>query len=303
MAQLVDLINRSQFFDSHALESQHTDSGKMAGKMTENNTDTPAASSKIKKKKENPDFFSYENIKSLLILVLAIFAIRSTIASPYHVPTASMEPTIKVGDRLLAYKLAYKLKLPFHDFIEPIAKSIGVNFDGTLIQWAKPKKGDIIVFKFPLNPDTDYVKRVVGVAGDRLQIIDDILHVNGEPQSRTDHNDDRTVLDDIQDNKSHKLLYRENLAGLDHWVMQNIPSARHFTGANWPRSGEEYVVPDDSVFCIGDNRDNSKDSREWEQVPLENVRGKALFVIWSVYTPETSSYPDFRLYRFGHWLY
>jgi signal peptidase I len=272
--------------------------------MAKKNDTTPTSAMKKITEDEVPGFFSPENLKSLFILVLAIFAIRSTIASPYHVPTASMEPTIKVGDRLLAYKLAYKLKLPFHDYIESGMKAVGIDFTGTLIEWGTPKRGDIIVFKYPKDPDTDYVKRVVGIAGDELQIVKDILYINGKPQERVDHNDDRAVLNDIDDHKEIKLLYRENLAGLSHWVMQNIPSARHFTRSTWPRPGEAaYKVPEDSLFVIGDNRDNSKDSREWEHVPLEYVRGKALFVIWSVYTPKQSSWPSFRLTRFGDWLY
>jgi signal peptidase I len=233
-----------------------------------------------------PGFFSFENLRSLALLFIVIIAFRGTVASPYHVPTASMEPTIKVGDRLLAYKLAYSLKLPL--------------LDTAIATWGTPKRGDIIVFRYPRDPDIDYVKRVVGIAGDEIEIIDDILYINGEPQPRTDHNDDRTILDDIDDQKEVKLLYRENLAGVDHWVMQNIQSSRHFTKSNWPPPGSgPYKVPEDSVFCIGDNRDNSTDSRVWHQVPLDYVRGKALFVIWSLYTPRDSNWPVFRWNRFG----
>src|SRR5476649_2635064 len=97
--------------------------------------------------KEEPGFFSYENLRSLFVLVLIILAIRWSVASPYNVPTPSMEPTIKVGDRLLAFKLAYNLKIPFTDYV--------------VAEWGKPKRGDIIVFRYPNDPDIDYVKRVV----------------------------------------------------------------------------------------------------------------------------------------------
>ena len=237
-----------------------------------------------------PGFFSFDNLRSMAVLIAAIFALRWSVASPYHVPTASMEPTIKVGDRLLAYKLAYNLKVPFTDYV--------------LAQWGTPTRGDIIVFKYPRDPDVDYVKRVVAVAGDEVKLVDDILYVNGVAQPRVADETERGILDDIDDHKDIKLLYKENLFGLDHWVMQNIPTVRRFTSGNWPGPGSDgYRVPEGSVFCIGDNRDNSTDSRSWGQVPLDYVRGKALFVIWSVYTPQDRAWPVFRLARFGKWLY
>ena len=142
-------------------------------------------------KQEEPGFFSYENLSSLLVLVVVVLAIRWTIASPYYVPTASMEPTIKVGDRLLAFKLAYSFKIPF--------------LNTSLFEWGSPEKGDIIVFRYPRDPSIDYVKRVVGVAGDKIKIVDDVLYVNGVAQDRADYNHDREVLEDIEDHKELKL--------------------------------------------------------------------------------------------------
>lgn len=249
--------------------------------------DNPATATP--KKKEQPSFFSFENIKSLLVLAVVIFAIRWSVASPYYVPTASMEPTIKVGDRLLAWKLAYNLKIPFTDI--------------PLIKWAEPHRGDIIVFKYPGNPDIDYVKRIVAVAGDTVQVIDDILYINGKAEPRNDHNNDRSILEDIQDNKDYKILYRENLEGLDHWVIQNKPEMRRFARGYWPGvDAPPFTVPADKVFCIGDNRDNSSDSRVWGPVPMSYIRGRALFVIWSIWTPEGATFPSFRFDRFGKWL-
>ncbi len=236
------------------------------------------------------NFFGFENLRSLSFLILAILAIRSSVISPYHVPTPSMEPTIKVGDRLLALKLAYNLKVPFTDWV--------------LAEWSKPKRGDIIVFKFPKDPDIDYVKRVVALAGDRIEVKEDDVYINGEKQPRQAF-PDRSILDDISDNRNAKELYRENLSGVDHWVMQNTPAERRFSTSNWPAEGEVYVVPEDSVFAMGDNRDNSLDSRVWREVPMSYVRGKALFVLWSAYSPPDNENEWFRVRwtRFGYWLH
>lgn len=251
--------------------------------------DKTSSSAKASKHKEQPPFFSIENLKSLLVLAIIIFAIRWSVASPYYVPTASMEPTIKVGDRLLAWKLAYDLKIPFTDI--------------AAVKWAEPQRGDIIVFKFPQDTDIDYVKRIVAVGGDTVQIVDDVLYINGKPQPRKDHNNDRSILDDIQDTKDYKLLYQESLDGIDHWVIQNKPEMRRFTRSYWPGvDTPPFKVPEDSVFCIGDNRDNSSDSRIWGVVPKSYIRGRALFVIWSIWSPPGQSLPSFRFDRFGKWL-
>ncbi|NRA44546.1 MAG: signal peptidase I [Oligoflexales bacterium] len=241
----------------------------------------------IQEKNEDPGFFSFENLSSLFVLVIVVLAIRWTIASPYYVPTASMEPTIKVGDRLLAFKLAYNFKIPF--------------LSTSIFEWGSPEKGDIIVFRYPRDPSIDYVKRVVGVAGDRIKIVDDVLYVNGVAQDRMDYNHDREVLEDIEDHKELKLLFKEQLAEKTHWTMNMIPSSRHFSQSNWPIDGSFYTVPEGAVFVFGDNRDNSADSRIWGKVPIENIHGKALFVLWSAYTPKDSHW-TLRFSRFGHWL-
>jgi signal peptidase I len=247
------------------------------------------SSEKVGTIKEQPGFFSFENLKSLGILAILIFAIRWSVASPYYVPTASMEPTIKVGDRLLAWKLNYGLKIPFTDI--------------TAIQWSEPKRGDIVVFKFPRNTDIDYVKRIVAIGGDQVQLIDDVLYINSKPQTRLQHDHDRSILEDIQDTKDYKILYREQLDGLDHWVMQNKAERRGFSNGYFPGlDSQAFTVPEGTVFCMGDNRDNSSDSRVWGIVPSAYIRGRALFVIWSIWSPAGQMLPSFRFDRFGKWL-
>lgn len=243
---------------------------------------------KKKQKKPKPAFFSFENIKSLTVLILIIFAIRWTVASPYHVPTPSMEPTIKVGDRLLAFKLSYNLKIPFTDI--------------AIFKWGEPQRGDIVIFRYPADPDIDYVKRVIAVGGDRIFLRDGYVFVNGKKRPRIDHNYDRSILEDIYDNKDDKLLFREGEKDREHWVLHNrFPPYTILRNDNWPQGSNYYEVPPDSVFVMGDNRHNSTDSREWREVPLSYVKGKALIVLWSLYVPANHAWYqfNFRFYRFG----
>jgi signal peptidase I len=236
--------------------------------------------------------FGFESYRSFGLVILAIVIFRSSIMSPYHVPTGSMEPTIKIGDRLLAWKLAYELKFPI-PFTE---------IDLQLFSWGAPDYGDIIVFRYPKDLSIDYVKRVVAKAGDEILIKENILYVNGQPLEQTSVKDEQ-VMKDLQLEDSDKELYREKLKGEEHWVLRNPPSPMSFfSNADWPGTEEPYVVPEDSVFVMGDNRDNSQDSRIWGEVPIDYVRGKALFVIWSVYQAKDDTWPKLRFDRMGHWL-
>lgn len=238
---------------------------------------------------EKPGFWSPENLKQLFVFIVIILAFRWSVASPYHVPTASMEPTIKVGDRLLAYKLAYDLKVPFLDY--------------TLATWAEPKRGDIVVFKYPKDTDVDYVKRIVGLPGDKIRVEANVLIINGQPQERVDHNNDRAILSDIHDTAEAKSLTIERLGDIDHWVIQDKSDSPFSSlGRTFPPDGTEYTVPENGYFAMGDNRDNSTDSRSWGYVPRDYIRGKALFVMWSMYTLPDTWMPTFRWDRFGHGL-
>lgn len=216
----------------------------------------------------------------LPLLILVVLIIRSIVASPYHVPTPSMEPTIKVGDRLLANKLAFGIRVPFTNI--------------KIVSWSTPKRGDIIVFRPPSEEiKDDYVKRVVAIAGDTLEVRDNVLLINGEPQQKQDFNDKRQILEDIYDQPEIKELYREDLSGHEHWLITDIDSERRSLLDNFG----PITIPQESVFVMGDNRDNSQDSRVFGSVPLKNVKGKAVFVLWS----KKSSSFELRGDRFGYW--
>jgi signal peptidase I len=204
-----------------------------------------------------------EMIKSalpLVYLIAGLFALRWSVVEPYVVPTGSMEPTLKTGDRLYALKCAYNFRVPI-PFVETI-----------LFRTAEVKRGDVILFKAPLSPDVTYVKRCVGLPGDRIEFRNGVLYVNGEEVKKTPL-EDRSIMYDIDD-QEEKTLYVENLSNVQHYViLDNLRPNK--------RDMEEILVPPDHVFAVGDNRDNSFDGRAWGFVPMDSLKGKALFLWYS----------------------
>lgn len=225
-------------------------------------------------------FFSLEEFRVIASLILIALCIRSSFVAPYEVPTASMEPTIMVGDRIVANKLAYGFRLPFIGF--------------KLIKWGKVQRGDIIVFTFPKNPKLDFVKRVVAIADDTVQIIDDRLFINGVLINRS-LSDQQHIMDEAMDAPHTKQLFVENHDEVSFYITQTI-GTKTVRNRHWPLTRTAYRVPEDSVFVMGDNRDNSTDSRHWEHVPLANIKGKAQFVFWSS-KPKPGFFNDLRANR------
>lgn len=199
---------------------------------------------------------------SLGLLIVALLALRWTIVEPYVVPSPSMEPTLKIGDRLYALKCAYDIKIPFTDI--PLLKTGSV------------KRGDVILFRAPHAPDLTYVKRAVGLPGDKLEFRNGVLFVNDQEIAKSTY-PDRTDLYDIE-YADKKDLYLEDLSGVKHHVILFsegvLPeSVKH----ELKRTVAPFYVPENHLFAVGDNRDNSSDSRMWGFVPMTNLKGKAMF--------------------------
>lgn len=172
-----------------------------------------------------------EYIEAILIaLVLALF-IRTFVVQAFKIPSGSMLNTLQIGDHILVNKFIYGVKNPFTG--------------ATWIPITKPERRDIVVFKYPLNPSQDYIKRVIGVAGDTIEIKNKKVYVNGKPQDEP-----YTIF-------------------LDSNIVQNRDNMAPIT------------VPPHSLFVMGDNRDNSYDSRFWHFVDLSAVQGKAFIIYWS----------------------
>jgi signal peptidase I len=196
-----------------------------------------------------------EYSRSFFPVLLAVFLLRSFVVEPFRIPSGSMMPTLLVGDFILVNKFTYGLRLPI------------VNLKVT--EGTPPQRGDVVVFKFPQNKSTDYIKRVVGLPGDRIGYYDKTLHVNGDPvpvESLGVYHTDK----EGGARMNGALIKRELLSGAPHRILIQ---------AGKPAVEGESVVPEGHYFVMGDNRDNSNDSRYWGFVPEDLLVGRA-FMIW-----------------------
>lgn len=213
-----------------------------------------------------PTWIEYSG--SFFPVIALVFVLRSFLYEPFKIPSTSMVPTLLVGDLILVNKYTYGIRLPVIN-----KKVIEVN---------DPKRGDVMVFKYPEDPSLDYIKRVVGVPGDKITYKNKRLMVNGKALSYESLPD---YLDD--DRLSYSRQLTENINGVAHRIL-NDEGAPTFTSNERNFPGQELcsfnggdfacTVPAGSYFMMGDNRDNSLDSRYWGFVPDQNIVGKAFFV-------------------------
>ena len=221
----------------------------------------------VSEKAEKKQNALWENIKVIVQALVLAMIIRTVLFQPFTIPSGSMMPTLLVGDYIFVNKFAYgysKYSLPFAPDL----------FSGRLFD-SDPKRGDVVVFRFPPNPEVDYIKRVVGLPGDRIQMIDGVLHINGQPvpkQPDGSFNSDYR-LDPGQDVP----VFRETLdTGVSYDTLDQSPNSR---GDNT----REFIVPAGHYFMMGDNRDNSADSRfDVGFVPAENLVGRASVIFFSL---------------------
>jgi signal peptidase I len=179
--------------------------------------------------------FIKEYLEPIAIAVLIALFIRTFIIQAFKIPSSSMEPTLLVGDHILVSKFIYGIKIPFTDT--------------RLFQLNKPKRGDIVVFIFPKDQSKDFIKRVIGVGGEKVEIIRNKIYINDK------------LIDDPWGYFSER----------SDWIRYFQPMERY-----GPK-----IIPKDSLFVLGDNRDNSQDSRFWDFVNLNAVKGKAIIIYFS----------------------
>ncbi|TXH12553.1 MAG: signal peptidase I [Gammaproteobacteria bacterium] len=204
---------------------------------------------------------------SFFPVLLIVFLLRSFLVEPFKIPSGSMIPTLQVGDFILVNKYTYGIRLPVVNW-----KVIALN---------SPQRGDVIVFRYPVDPSLDYIKRVVGVPGDRIAYQNKQLTINGEPVPRQ-------RLDDYRhpERLYYSLQYAERMGTTEFRTLNDEGAPAFVDPDSFPlRQNCTYnavgvicTVPPGQYFVMGDNRDNSKDSRFWGFVPDENIVGKAFFI-------------------------
>jgi signal peptidase I len=195
--------------------------------------------------------------RSLFPIFLVVLLLRSFLVEPFRIPSGSMMPTLLVGDFILVNKFTYGLRLPVTNT--------------KIIDLHSPQRGDVVVFRYPENPSIPYIKRVVGLPGDHLSYNDanKTLYVNGEPFNQT-------VIGTYQGVGAGSSMTgaeerTENLSNVHHSILV-------FPKQIMPGKYREMTIPANNYFVLGDNRDNSRDSRFWGTVPEENLIGKAFFI-------------------------
>lgn len=207
----------------------------------------------------------WETLRSLILVLAGVLCIRTFVAEATVIPTGSMESTILIGDHVFLNKLLYGPRLPYTDLRLPPLRHI--------------HRLDIVAFRYPRNPSVMFVKRVIGVGGDVVRIDDKKVYLNGkalfEPYAQFESPSDLPLRDDFPPTPS---------------LLETLPAAWGLD-PEWSREMPNFIqkdglhVPQGYLFVMGDNRDNSLDSRFWGFVPLENVVGEPLFVYWSYDAP------------------
>ena len=196
---------------------------------------------------------SWQNyLENILVAVFLALVMRTFVLTGYKVPTSSMAPTLLPGDFIFAYRLPFGVKLPLSTI------KIAVN---------SPQRGDVVVFSYPEQPNVSYVKRVVGLPGDRLQIEGGALIINGQKLTYVDES--KAQVPDVLNPDLFKMV-REQASEGDRVLITSRSPKNHSIGP--------LIVPPNEIFLLGDNRDSSDDSRYWGTVPIEKIDGKVIWI-------------------------
>ncbi len=209
----------------------------------------------VSRKGKEPVIVEYS--KSFFPVLLIVFLLRGFVVEPFRIPSGSMLPSLYIGDFILVNKFAYGIKIPV--------------LNKKIVEYNSPERGDVVVFRYPRDPSLDYIKRVIGLPGDKIAYFNKVLYVNSKPVARD------FVGQYKGPGQTSASEYSEALEGAEHAILLMPARPNNLQG--------EYIVPEGMFFVMGDNRDNSNDSRVWGPVPESNLIGKA-FMIWMHFSDE-----------------
>lgn len=207
-----------------------------------------------------------ETLRTIVYALLIAFFVRTLAYQPFNIPSGSMIPTLLVGDYLFVSKFSYGYSR--------YALPLGLGFFSGRILAREPERGDIAVFRQPPTNRDDFIKRLVGIPGDRVQMVDGVLHLNGEPV-------DKRRIDDfiVSDHRGRARRIPQYIETLPNGPSYTVRESLGDTGP--VDNTREFVVPPGQYFGMGDNRDDSNDSRNWGFVPAENLVGRAEILFFS----------------------
>ncbi len=202
---------------------------------------------------EDDEPFWAEYARSFFPVVVVVLILRSFLVEPFRIPSGSMMPTLLIGDFILVNKFTYGIRIPV--------------INQKIIPISSPERGDIVVFRYPKQPEVDYIKRVIGLPGDKVEYKNKQVYINNQAISQASIGTYKGV------------GQGDTMTGAKH-IMEDLITVKHeiLTSPNKRTIETSYVVPTGHYFVMGDNRDNSNDSRYWGTVPDENLVGKAFFI-------------------------
>lgn len=245
---------------------------------------TPELTKKQKLKKE---------IKSISIIVITVLLFRSVFFEPFRIPSGSMIPTLMIGDFILVNKFAYGFKVPFSDI-----SIFGIDSDPIyLFGKSEPKRGDVVVFKYPSDPSINYIKRVIGLPGDSIEIRDKRVYINDQELPMTEIEGKELMLDMDEKFKNYNLKFFKAKSGEHEHIVQQDQDNYYKTDY------EKRIIPQGKYFMMGDNRDFSYDSRFWGYVDHKHIKGEAILVWFSMIFPFGEDSFKFRPGRIGHMIH
>lgn len=218
----------------------------------------------------------FNELRDILILVSIIFFLRSTVLNWYFIPSNSMLPTLNVGDHIVVNKLSYGLMLPF--------------MDRQITFWSSPKRGELVVFQAPQSEGAQtQIKRVVGLPGDTISFQKGVLTINGQPTQETIETNSHVLSDFSYSHipRDNNLILEAGLGQQPHFIFRKKEGGVTFYET------QTWTVPNGKLFCLGDNRDDSYDSRFWGLVEQSRVYGKAFLILYST-GDKGNMWPHFR---------